>query len=220
VDRSTKLTLVVSCYLYLFSQILSIPSHFETILYSSPPSTDNNNSQNNDPSTEQQASPRRVYTTSSTAAAAAGRRVAPNSGRGGPRGAPSRSYTPTEKRPYQRSSADAGAPPQQRSYTTGATGGARGPASDAGGGLPPLTLANPLRLSRIVDQTPGTSEEIYATSAPPRRDGDGGGAPRGGRGSRPIASAGGIGTYKPLEAVHCYRKISVGLIVVLINRVI
>lgn len=186
------------------SRFLSIPSHFETILYSSPPSTDNNNSQNNDPATQQQAPPRRVYTTSSTAAAAAGRRVGPNAGRGGSRGGQSRNYTPTEKRPYQRSTSGAGAPPQQRSYTTGANGGSRGPSSDGGGGLPPLTLANPLRLSRIVDQTPGTSEEIYATSAPPRRDGDGGGgAPRGGRGSKPIASAGGIGTFATIVVLSC-----------------
>ena len=153
------------------------------ILLSSPvtPST-SSSAPNQEPST-----PRRVYTTSSTAAAAAGRRVNNAPGRGGGRSPPPPnrgSSNSSDRRPPR------SGPPAPRNF------GTRGPAptGEAANGLPPLTLVNPLRISRIVEQTPGTSEEIYAEKAPPRnRDGDG--ASRGGgRGARPVASAGGIGT--------------------------
>jgi hypothetical protein len=58
-----------------------------------------------------------------------------------------------------------------------------------------LKLENPLRISRIVDQTPGTVEELYSEQRParrPREDGDSRPPQRGGRGApRPVASAGG-----------------------------
>jgi hypothetical protein len=64
--------------------------------------------------------------------------------------------------------------------------------ADTSNGLPPLKLVNPLRVVRIVEQTPGTNEEIY--SSVQERGGGGGGRrdDNTGRGSRPLATAGGI----------------------------
>ena len=50
---------------------------------------------------------------------------------------------------------------------------------------------------RIVEQSPGTNEEIYSSErggGGGRRSSDGGGG-GGGRGSRPMATAGGISTF-------------------------
>ena len=74
----------------------------------------------------------------------------------------------------------------------GGTGSGMDYQGNSGGA--PLKLLNPLRVVRIVEQTPGTTEEIYSSE----RSGGGGGGRRdsdgGGRGSRPMATAGGIST--------------------------
>ena len=140
-------------------------------------------------------------------------------GRGGDYSRPNnRSYT-TPSNPDRRYNGGNSATQQQqsprppRSYTTagvnGRTGNQNAPprsydstlqreprnfGSTDNSGVPPLKLLNPLRLVRIVEQTPGTNEEIYSSErggGGGRRDSDGGG----GRGPRPTASAGGISTF-------------------------
>jgi hypothetical protein len=193
---------------------------------SSSSSSSNSNSENDrEPSTPPPTSPpRRVYTTSSAAAAAAGRRVGPNvgpspagtfGGRGGGGGGggsrnPRSFSTNTDRGPSTRPSQrpDYTTPQQQRGgFSSGASNHVNGrfnPSSSGdAGGLPTLKLVNPLRIARTVQQTPGTTEEIYSVERSGgggrRDDGGNSGSSRGGgggRGSKPNASAGGISTYQ------------------------
>lgn len=155
-----------------------------------------------------------------------GQRWAPGSssssgGQGPRRGPPPGTYNNNNNNP--RSSSSYGGGNGGGSYNSvnrgpRSTGGGRGGPTMSGGGSV-LKLVNPLRISRLVEQTPGTDEELYSERQPQRRNGNGSGneggdrspPQRGGRGApRPVASTVGGVSKSCTEFCDCrlfgYRK--------------